>query len=150
MVRLQVLSALLLALTPTPMGLWTQSDGEIIEAPCPSALSSGRARLPQSCSAPEAGVLLSRERYTEWVAETAALRTEAAELKRQLSEERNKRRLLEADVRGMIAEHELALNVVKATCTTTAKCSNFRPGAIGAIIAASACASAWAAHTLTR
>lgn len=132
------------------MGLWTQSDGEIIEAPCPSALSSGRARLPQSCSAPEAGVLLSRERYTEWVAETAALRTEAAELKRQLSEERNKRRLLEADVRGMIAEHELALNVVKATCTTTAKCSNFRPGAIGAIIAASACASAWAAHTLTR
>jgi hypothetical protein len=149
-VRLEVLSALLLALTPAPMGLWTQSNGEVIEAPCPSALSSGRARLPQSCSAPEAGVLLSRERYTKQVAETAALRTEALELKRQLNEERNKRRLLEADIRGMIAEHELALNTIRATCTTTAKCSDFKPGAIGAIIAASACASAWATYQITR
>lgn len=150
MVRLQILSVLITMLTPAPMGLWTQSDGEVIEAPCPSALSSGRARLPQSCSAPEAGVLLSRAAYTEQAAEMAALRTEVLELKRQLNEERNKRRLLEADVRGMIAEHELALNTIRATCTTTAKCSTFKPGAIGAIIAASACASAWAAHTLTR
>lgn len=150
MVRLQILSALLLALTPAPTGLWIQSDGEVIEAPCPSALSSGRARLPQSCSAPEAGVLLSRERYTQQVAETAALRTEAAELRRQLNEERNKRRLLEADVRGMIAEHELSLNTIRATCTTTAKCSNLKPGAIGAIIAASACASAWATYQVMR
>lgn len=150
MARLQVLSVLITMLTPAPMGLWIQSDGGVIEAPCPSALSSGRARLPQSCSAPEAGVLLSRAAYTEQVAETAELRTEAAELKRQLNEERNKRRLLEADVRGMIAEHELALNVIKATCTTTAKCSNFKPGAIGAIIAASACASAWATYQITR
>ena len=89
MVRLQILSALITVLTPSPMGLWTQSDGEVIEAPCPSALSSGRARLPQSCSAPEAGVLLSRERYTQQAAETAALRTEVLELKRQLNEERN-------------------------------------------------------------
>lgn len=150
MARLQVLSVLITMLTPAPMGLWTQSDGEVIEAPCPRALSSGRARLPQSCSAPEAGVLLSRTAYTQQAAEIAALRTEALELKRQLNEERDKRRLLEADVRGMIAEHELSLNTIRATCTTTAKCSNFKPGAIGAIIAASACASAWATYQMTR
>ncbi len=151
MARFPILSALLLALTPVSTGLWTKTTGEVIEAPCPADLrASEPARLPERCRAPRAGVLMSPALYTQRAGAVAALRAERDTLKRQLAETRARHKRLEDAVRNMISEHELALNVIAATCTTTAKCSTFKPAAIGAVIAVSACASAWASYEFTR
>lgn len=150
MVRLKILSALLLALTPASTGLWTKSTGEVIEAPCPANLrASEPARLPERCRVPRAGVWLSVSLYTQRAGDLAALKAERDQLKKQLTEERARRQRFEEAVRGMISEHELALSVIAATCSPT-KCSTIKPAAIGAVITASVCASAWATYQFTR
>jgi hypothetical protein len=149
MVRQGILSALILALTPISTGLWTQSTGEVIKAPCPVELrASEPARLPERCAAPRAGILYSVALYTQRAGDLAALKAERDQLKKQLTEERASRRRLETAVRGMISDHELALNVIRATCAPS--CPTLKPAAIGAVITASVCASAWATYQFTR
>ncbi len=149
MVRSGLLS-LIVILTPAPSGVWIKSSGEEISAPCPETLSENEpARLPRGCQAPQAGVLLSRSLFTRNRGELAELRAERDELKRQLTEETAALKRLQSDVRGMIAEHELTLNALKALCSTE-HCPTFKPAAIGAAITLSACAATFATYHFMR
>lgn len=150
MVRSGLLS-LIMILTPAPSGgIWIKSSGEEISAPCPQALSDDEpTRLPRGCQAPQAGVLISRSLFKRNAGELAELRAERDQLNKQLGEETAARRQLETDVRGMIAEHELALNALKALCSTE-HCPTFKPAAIGAVITLSACAATFATYHFMR
>jgi hypothetical protein len=150
MVRSGLLSVLMI-LTPAPSGVWVKGSGEEISAPCPETLSADEpARLPRGCQAPQAGVLISRLFFKRNAGELAELRAERDELKRQLTELRAERRQLETDIRGMIAEHELALNALKALCSTEQHCPALKPAAIGAAITLSACAATFATYHFMR
>lgn len=149
MVRSGLLSVLMI-LTPAPSGVWVKSSGEEVSAPCPETLSADEpARLPRGCQAPQAGVLIARSLFTRNAGELAELRAERDELKRQLGEETAARRQLETDIRGMMAEHELALNALKALCSTE-HCPALKPAAIGAAITLSACAATFATYHFMR
>lgn len=149
MVRSGLLS-LIMILTPAPSGVWIKSSGEEISAPCPETLSEDEpARLPRGCQAPQAGVLLSRSFFKRNQGELAELRAERDELKRQLTEETAALKRLQSDVKGMIAEHELALNALKALCSTE-HCPTLKPAAIGAAITLSACAATFATYHFMR
>lgn len=149
MVRSGLLS-LIMILSPAPSGIWIKSSGEEISAPCPQALSDDEpTRLPRGCQAPQAGVLISRSLFKRNAGELAELRAERDQLNKQLGEETAARRQLETDVRGMIAEHELALNALKALCSTE-HCPTFKPAAIGAVITLSACAATFATYHFMR
>lgn len=149
MVRSGLLS-LIMILTPAPSGVWVKSSGEEISAPCPKTLSEDEpARLPRGCQAPQAGVLISRSLFKRNRGELAELRAERDELKKQLAEERKRHGELKAHVRALIAEHELALNALKATCTTQT-CPQLKPAAIGAVITLSACAATFATYHFMR
>lgn len=145
MVRSGLLS-LLMILTPAPSGIWVKSSGEEISAPCPQTLSEAEpARLPRGCQAPQAGVLISRSLFKRNRGELAELRAERDELEKQLAEERKRHTELKVHVRALIAEHDLALNALKATCTTQT-CPQIKPAAIGAVISLSACAASFATY----
>lgn len=149
MVRSGLLSVLMI-LTPAPSGIWVKSSGEEISAPCPQTLSEDEpARLPRGCLAPQAGVLVSRSLFKRNLGELAELRAERDELKKQLAEERKRHGELKTHVRALIAEHELALNALKATCTTQT-CPQLKPAAIGAVISLSACAATFATYQFLR
>ena len=150
MVRSGLLS-LIMILTPAPSsGIWIKSSGEEISAPCPKTLSEDEpARLPRGCQAPQAGVLTSRSLFKRSAGELAELRAERDELKKQLNEERKRHGALKIHVRALIAEHELALNALKATCTTQT-CPQLKPAAIGAVISLSACAASFATYQFLR
>ena len=144
MVRSGLLS-LIMILTPAPSGIWIKSSGEEISAPCPQTLSEEPARLPRGCQAPQAGVLISRSLFKRNRGALAELRAERDELEKQLAEERKRHTELKVHVRALIAEHDLALNALKATCTTQT-CPQIKPAAIGAVISLSACAASFATY----
>ena len=86
---LSCLSILLLLgfVTPETFGIWTKSNGEQIQAPCPSSFpKDDRLRLPKGCVAQVEGVLLSKAKYVETQGKLAQLQSKIDTLK-QINDE---------------------------------------------------------------
>lgn len=71
---IKYLASALFLFSASATGIWIKSDGEVIEVPCPESFDSDRARLPQGCVNPQAGVWLSVARYKELEVEIAELK----------------------------------------------------------------------------
>ncbi len=148
MVRLGLLSTLLI-LTPAPSsGLWTTGNGDVIEAPCPISLED-KARLPQGCQAPRAGVLITRTEYVNSQGELASLSAEVEALQAQIETEREARRVAEADLKSALEEYELGVRILRSTCTPM-ECPQIKPAAIGGAFALTLCGAVYATHQIMK
>ena len=71
---IRYIASALFLFSASATGIWIKSDGEVIEVPCPESFDTDRARLPQGCINPKAGVWLSVSRYKELEVEIAELK----------------------------------------------------------------------------
>jgi hypothetical protein len=126
-------------------GVWTQTDGEEVRAPCPQpeAYSAEPLRLPRGCQAHRAGVWREPAAWLEEEARRARLeaRVEAYEKRAQAAEERAR----EAD-RALIEAHTGHAQQLEALAKLCAPapppaCPVWTPRAEGATAAALTCAA---------
>ena len=113
MVRLLIMSVALCGVPAS--GQWILKTGEQVEKPCPSSLQmTEKARMPQGCVAHQAGVWLSRKKYTDYELDLVRL-----EEKMKASKAR------EAVLVQRVADLELQVKVttVAGTCPPC-KCTN--------------------------
>ena len=131
---LSCLSLLLLLgfATPQTFGIWTKSNGEQIEAPCPSSFSTdSRLRLPKGCVAQVEGVLLSKTKYVDIQGKLAELQSRIDTLTQINNEQKSQ-------------IDSLRLNrIVKEVETKPCSCSKmqtfFAGMSIGSVVSTSAC-----------
>ena len=117
---------------PQTFGIWTKSNGEQIEAPCPSSYpDDNRLRLPRGCVAQVEGVLLSKAKYVELQGELAELQSRIDTLKQINDEQKNQ------------IDNLRLSRVVQEVETKPCNCSRiqtfFAGASIGSVVSASAC-----------
>lgn len=132
-------------LTAAAFGLWTQSTGEQLKAPCPSvaAYENGPLRIPAGCTAHAAGVWQTPEGWTAQEAQRAELAARITGLERELTEA--KRRAENAESRLEQAQGRMIedLSTLKTICTPPPPpaCPTWTARLEGALFSAAACSA---------
>ena len=132
-------------LTAAAFGLWTQSTGEQIKAPCPprAAFEEGPVRLPEKCTAHAAGVWISPAGWTAGEAQRRELDARVSGLQRELEEA--KRRAERAETRLEQAQGRMIedLSTLKTICTPPPPptCPTWTARLEGALFSAAACSA---------
>ena len=118
--------------TPQTLGTWTKSNGEQIDAPCPSTYpEDNRLRLPKGCVAQVEGVLLSKAKYIEIQGNLAQLQSKIDTLTKVNAEQKVQIDSLRLD------------RIVQEVEVKPCKCSKmqtfFAGMSIGTVVTSSAC-----------